>query len=252
MQDVSNFGDACLCNISDGQNLVNSNLTVNTQGVIDAEFWYTWYKVYPYLATQQQVELLAAPIMWQVNDYINGVFNGSSSLQFVTMLGDEITLMTLLTALNITSPGCLLANWNADRDSRATPYNSNCVFPQFSSQVIFEFYNTSNPYVRVLYNDNPQSLSMVSDVNITLSDFTTKVYTYATGGQGIAQYINNCGLESTITAYSIISNSIVIPIVLGAMAVLLTITLIILIKKKNKLDALINDVSQGNYVEQKA
>lgn len=229
-----------------------ANIPYNSSYFTDIAFFAQWYSVYPYLASTQLIQLLSAPLIWQINDYINGVVNGSSSLQYILLSTDEVTLMSFLAAFGVVTPTCLQANWVAQRQNQPLP-NPNCTFPSFSSQLIIEFYNQSNsvsPHVIFRYNDVPMNIcpypggGVACPLNVFINASST-----ATNGQGIYEFLDNCGLIQNVAAYSFYSNSIVLPIVLSITALTLLAVLIMLIKKKKIQEKLM--YTEDEYVTQR-
>mmetsp|Transcript_20173 Transcript_20173/g.17340 ORF Transcript_20173/g.17340 Transcript_20173/m.17340 type:complete len:184 (+) Transcript_20173:522-1073(+) len=99
---------------------------------LDLIFASQWYEVYPALAEQDQISTFAAPLLWYVNDNINGIRNGTNPLKFIFLSAHESTLMVLLAAFNISYPECMRKNWEAKKAGTGKPY-PNCDYPLFAS-----------------------------------------------------------------------------------------------------------------------
>jgi len=100
-----------------------------------------------------QNQLTSFPTIKAIKDQMTNFRQGSRAKKLVLLSGHDKNIFAILASFGVISLDCLVANYN-DHINSQTPSYPNCQFPGFASNLIFEFYNTtSNPYVKVYYND---------------------------------------------------------------------------------------------------
>jgi len=246
MKDLKNFGDTAIANLYYGKT-IPANIQPSSPMFNDIVFADQWYEVYPTLATKKQRQTFVAPLMWQINDYINGVKNGSSSLKFIVLSAHETTLMLILTGIGLVTPECLRANWEAIRQDNAVPYPL-CSYPIFASQIVFEYYNTTDPYIVVKYNDMVIDFCNTGNGICSLNEFIN-VSSAITGKMGYADFLKVCGITTpNQQTTNFFTNSPVLPICLSGLILVLLTVLIVLVRKKDAkerlLEAHLNEQAQ--------
>ena len=149
--DFQHIGDTMICDYYANRTMPNFNWSVHSKIWNDTLFLTYSINFFQQLATRTQSEIYSVPLFTQIRSFMENVMNNSSQLQFVLLSGHDDTLLPMLTALNITTPACLFANYlkNITNDPL-------CTYPIFASQMIFELWNDTNEwYVNLYYNDIP-------------------------------------------------------------------------------------------------
>ena len=196
IQLFDDLGDTVMCDYANDVPLPG-NIDPTSEIYRDLLFFTRWYEIYPTLALPVQRQIFAGPFLYNLLSMIQQVQNGTTSLNFVFYAAKETMLSTILTAFNIMTPDCLKANWDAERNNQTVPYPE-CIYPAFAANLIFEFYNTSDPYVRVKYGNNV--MSVCGTETCSLADFTSLVNN-VTNGTTLDNFKNYCGVNSTLIQY---------------------------------------------------
>jgi hypothetical protein len=78
---------------------------------------------------------------------------GKDPKKMVFLSGHDKNLYSVLAAFNIVNNGCLLGNYESYVKTQKLKH-SQCYYPYFASNLVFEFYNDpTDPYVQFYYND---------------------------------------------------------------------------------------------------
>ena len=192
-KDLFFVGDTAIANMVEGIELPgNVDPVTQEQYYKDLKFAYEWYTTQTIEGTPNQVELFALNLLDFISGNINATINGTSSLNFIFLSGHDTTVLALLSAFNITTADCLLDNYRNDKNGLPieTP---NCIYPQFAANLIFEFYNTEEPYVLFYYNGTQVPFCGNSNNNCTYKQFQSYI-TQVTGGLTPADYVQMCSL----------------------------------------------------------
>ena len=255
MKNLKSLGDAAISAHYYGKTLP-ANISADSQIYRDLELAYEWYEVYASLAESYQRQVFSAPLFSQLLNYIENVQRNTSPVKFTFWSAHETTLFTMLAALNVSTPECLVANWKASRANETIPY-PDCIYPKFAANLIFEFYNTSDPYVIVKYEDNVLRLCNNQEA-CSLNDFQNLIQN-ATLGIDLNQYYSICNISqgaqvqtfATVETEFGYSKNLVYAMgsIITLLATLVTILTILLIKKSAKTNSASNN---GYYIAQRA
>ena len=198
LKDLFYIADAAISNNNYGKSLPG-NILSTSQTYKDLKIAFQFYEIYSNLAQTVQRRVLAAPMLSQLQSYIEGTRKNTNPIKFVFWSAHETAMAVALAALNISNPECLVANWRSDRANQPIPYPG-CIYPEFSSSLIFEYYNTASPYVITKYNG--VDLDLCSNNKIcTLTQFEDLIYS-ATGGVDFNGYYNICSIATTTNTTS--------------------------------------------------
>jgi len=111
-----------------------------------------------YLYTSEQKQeaqrgLTAFNTLQGIMDQLYNFRQGNNAKKLVFMGGHDSNIYAMLSSFGVLNTDCILANYEAHQSGQTLSY-PNCRFPEFTSNLIFEFYNdTSNPYVKVYSDD---------------------------------------------------------------------------------------------------
>jgi len=162
----------------------------SSQSYKDLKFAFEWFTVKIFEGSAEQRSLYAVNLLEAVQDYINKKANGQTDLKFVLLSAHDTTLLTLLSAFGITTKDCLLANYRADKSNKDIPYE-NCVYPQYASNIIFEFYKSEN---KIVFKYNGNIITVCGDnKGCAVSDFKNYVKK-VTNSYTADDYKIKCGL----------------------------------------------------------
>jgi len=190
-EDLHRAGDVAIANKFQNKQLPGQ-VEYNSREYKDLRFATEWYTVKQYEGRDIQRELYAAPLLETIKGYIDQASIGNSSLNFVILSAHDTTLMTLLAAFNVTTTRCLLDNYRREKEGKEILY-PNCEFPPYASTIIFEYYNTSSPYIKMLYNGKEINLCGKSST-CSLQDFEHQIRS-VTNKRNTEGYKTYCGLS---------------------------------------------------------
>lgn len=252
MKDVHTLGDTALSAYFYGKPLP-ANISVDSQIYQDLLFADQWYEIYATFAEITQRQVYSAPPLSELLSYIQSFQNNTSNTAFVLWSGHETSLFTILSAFNITTPECMVANWRSQRANQTIPYPQ-CIYPAFADNLIFEYYNTTNPYVIVKYGGTEMTLCGNS-TQCSLEDFTNLVQN-VTNGNTLESYYSVCNVSSAaqVTSFATVSSGErgdpkEVVYAMGAIIVILSAFIVHLMGKNNKIE---RQAHQGIYVAQRA
>jgi len=121
--------------------------------VEDLNYGQAYYQYADEQLQKIQNQLTSFNTIKAIKDQLYNFRQGSKAKKLVVLCGHDKNIFAVLSAFGVISSDCLFANYD-DHTNSLTPSYSNCKFPGFASNLIFEFYNTtSNPYVKVYYNN---------------------------------------------------------------------------------------------------
>lgn len=160
-----------------------------------------------------------------------GYANGTNTLNATLLSAHDTTLLTVLGSFNITYPECLYTNFLDSQNQQSLTY-PNCFYPIYASHIIFEFYNTSDPYLLFYYNGLPFNICGNSNNNCTLSQFGSYISSI-TNGYTTSSYnqICNVNFSNTIT---VTQSYAALCWALGGIIIVEVIAIIYLIIRKKK------------------
>jgi len=165
----------------------------------DLQFWAQWYEIYPTLNLPIQRQLFSGPILNSILQMFQQKRANTTPLNFAFYAAKETMLATILSALNITTPECLLENWRSEKDGKTAP-NPNCNYPIFASNLIFEFYNdTTSPYVMFKYNGAAMPICN-GQTSCPLNDFATYIQNI-TAGYDLNNFQKWCNANQTHSTF---------------------------------------------------
>lgn len=138
----------------------------------DAVFAFKWWNMYNLVGTELERSLRVFPVYNRLIEWFTQKSQGKTHLKLALLGSHESTMFPFLSLFNITDNDCFFENYKAENAGQALPFPE-CIFPEYGSQLIFEFYNkTESPYIRMLYNGKPKKLCRGSEgVECTLSMF---------------------------------------------------------------------------------
>jgi len=134
-----------------------ANIDPKTQGYKDLKFAFEWYTTKIYEGTPDQRSFYALNILNALQDYFNQKADGKTDLKFILLSAHDVTLLNLLSAFGIVTKECLLENYRAEKAGNIRPHED-CEYPQYASNIIFEFYKSPEPAVIFRYNGKAISL----------------------------------------------------------------------------------------------
>jgi len=143
--------DSFNCDMADGKTLPGG---ITDTDLIESLSYGQEY--YMYVATRLQTlqrQLAAWPVLKAIKDQLVSFRQGENAKKLVLFSGHDNNIRAALTALDVVNPDCLLDNYEKHKNGQPISY-PNCHHAHFASNLIFEFYNqTTNPYVKVYFND---------------------------------------------------------------------------------------------------
>jgi hypothetical protein len=143
-----------------------------------------------------QKELTSFNVLKAIIDPMESFRQGNNPKKLVLLSGHDINIIAVLSAFGIMSAECLLANYKDYELGEDLSY-PNCQFPEFASNIIFEFYNqTTNPYVKFYYNDVLVPLCG-EDESCSYDDFVALAQT-SSGNNNLATWNEKCGNTRTV------------------------------------------------------
>ena len=251
MTDLDDLGDTV---VADYRNQITlpGGLDPKSQDFADVQFWTQWYEIYPTLNLPIQRQLFSGPILNNILQMFQQKRAGSTPVNFAFYAGKETMLATILSALNITTPECLLENWRAQKAGKDVP-NKNCNYPIFASSLIFEFYNdTAKPYVMFKYNGAAMPICN-GETTCALTDFSTYIKNI-TNGYDLNNFKQWCNANQTKSmgapksqipsGYKFTNVDIAL---LGIIAVLLVSLVVFAFKARNVKEEEETENDNGNY-----
>ena len=195
IEDEDDFDDLGDTVLGDYYNQVPlpGNISATSQEFKDLIFFTQWYEIYPTLGMDIQKKLFAGPFLHHVLDFFNQNRNNTLALDFAFFAAKETMMSSLLSALGIMTPQCLLENWQSQRANGTKPHPL-CDYPNFAANLIFEYYNTSTPYVQVKYDGQVMNLCN-NKSTCTLDDFTAFINN-VTDGIDITAFQQQCKIAT--------------------------------------------------------
>jgi len=138
-----------------------------------------------------QKELTSFNVLKAIMDSMENFRQGKNSKKLVFLSGHDINIIAVLSAFGIMSAECLLANYR-DYKLGEDPSYPSCQFPEFASNLIFEFYNhTTNPSVKFYYNDVLVPLCGEEE-SCSYDDFVNLIRT-SSGNNNLVTWNEKCG-----------------------------------------------------------
>jgi len=193
MAKLSYVGDTCITNKFQGLPLPGG-ISVDSQLFKDAKFAAEYMTVKQIEGTAVQRALFSTPILTEIKKYVDNFKTApATNPKFVFLSAHDTTLMTILAAFNITTPECLLENYRSEKAGKGLVY-PNCVFPQYASNVIFE-YNSKKDEINFLYNG--LSIPICHKEGSTQCSYTNfKTYvSEVTNKTAMDTFMKTCGLN---------------------------------------------------------
>jgi len=100
-----------------------------------------------------QRELISFNVLKAIRDHLTNFRQGNNAKKLVFLSGHDSNIYAMLSALDVITADCLLANYDDHQNGRPLT-DPLCQYPRFASNLIFEFYNdTTSPEIKVYYND---------------------------------------------------------------------------------------------------
>jgi len=236
-EDLDHLGDAVIANKAN-QVKLPGGLSPDSQDFKDIVYWAHWYEIYPSLNMPLQRQLFSGPLLNNILTMFQEKQKKATELDFVFYAAKESLLASLLSAFDIMTPECIKANWEAQKAGKEIPHKE-CNYPIYASNLIFEFYNTQNPYVMFKYNGNIMKICKGKE-SCTLDEFAAKIKE-VTAGYDLAKFQEFCVIkqEKTEAGKSITGlNSILIGVII---ALMIAVTMLYMKNKKA------NQVSAPKY-----
>jgi len=136
-------------------------------------FSFKWWNMYNLVGTKLERSLRVFPIYTRLIEWFASKAQGNNTLKIALIGGHESTMFPFLSLYNISDHVCFYENYKSEKAGQPIPY-PDCEFPEYGSQMIYEFYNTTEtpPYIRLLYNGKPRKFCKYSPgVECTLEQF---------------------------------------------------------------------------------
>ena len=225
MWDYFNLGDTLACNIAEGKPLPGG-IKEGDELFNGAIYAFEWFTNYMFAGAGNLIPTYSFALLDQINTWFNQKANGKTTLNAVLLSAHDTTLLSLLGAFGVVTPDCLTQNYFNQSQGRVIPY-PNCTYPTFASQLIFELYNTSEPYIKVFYKGAP--IPICGSNTCTLAKFGQYIQTI-TSGYNQDQFNNECGLVTPVTNDS----STAWAWIFGLSATVLTAAVLILYSQRRK------------------
>lgn len=164
----------------------------------DTVFAFKWWNMYNLVGTKLERSLRVFPIYSKLIEWFSGKVQGNHTLKLAIIGGHESTMFPFLSLYNISEHACFYENYKSRKAGQPEPF-PNCEFPEYGSQLIYEFYNkTDAPYIRLLYNGKPRKFCAHSPgVECTLEQFA-KEKREVLGGLTAAIYEAECDIKQTV------------------------------------------------------
>jgi len=198
--DLVSFGDTMLANVADNRPLPGGFSDPVLKNNITAAF--LWFDFHLYSGQLIQRQLNAFNLIDTVLKQLTAFRKGQNYYPVALYSGHDSNIMAMLGALGVISEECIMANFESStrNPNEALPY-PNCYFPYFASNLIFEFYNsTDSAYVKVLYNNVALTLCNGQDA-CSYEDFLVFAAN-ATGNNTADSYKQKCGFKQPVVKYS--------------------------------------------------
>jgi len=164
----------------------------------DAVFAFKWWNMYNLVGTELERSLRVYPIYSRLIEWFSEKAHGKSKLKMALLGGHESTMFPFLSLFNISDHNCFYENYKAEKNGQPLPFPE-CVFPEYSSQLIFEFYNkTGSPYIKMLYNGKQRKLcrngaaldcnltQFIEELPVALNNMTKELHKQQCAVQSIA------------------------------------------------------------------
>jgi len=141
----------------------------------DSAFALRWWNLYNLVGSGTEKAVQIFPFYHYMSKWFKEKADGKLNLKLVLLNGYDHSLFVLLNEYKIATPECFYENYHSKKDGKPLPHPT-CEYPEVGSQLIYEFYNTENPYIRLLYNGNPIKFCKHSKgVECPLEDFLKEV-----------------------------------------------------------------------------
>lgn len=142
----------------------------------DTIFAAKWWVTYNMVGSSLERSLRTFPLYTRLAEWFNGKATGENPLKLALLTGQEGFISAFLSLHHITTPTCLLENYKAQAAEEPLPF-PDCVFPEFGSQLIYEYYNnTGSPYIQMIYNGKAFKVCDSSEgVECSLEKFTEQL-----------------------------------------------------------------------------
>jgi len=171
---LKQFGDDLLSRYNAGQPPLES-VPFEDPIFENSVFALKWWNLYNLVGngTERAVQLF--PFYNSLSKWFQEVAKGKISMRFALLNGYDHSLFTLLDLYNITNAHCFYGNHYSQKQGKGLLY-PDCEYPEVGSQLIYEFYNTKNPYIKMLYNGKPVKFCRYSKgIECPLEDFLKEV-----------------------------------------------------------------------------
>jgi len=191
--DLISFVDTMLANVADNRPLPGGFTDPVLKNNLTAAF--LWFDFHLYSGQLIQRQLNAFNLIDTVVKQLTAFRAGQNYYPVALYSGHDSNIMAMLGALGVISEECIMANFESytRNQSEPAPY-PNCHFPYFASNLIFEFYNsTDSAYVKVLYNNVALTLCNGQD-SCSYEDFLAFAAN-ATGNNTADSYKQKCGFK---------------------------------------------------------
>ena len=174
MNDLYGLGDLAICNVFAGLP-IPGGIDPNSQYYQDLKLAYEWTAVNQYITQDLQIQISSMAMFQNVLNLMDQVIAGKSTIKYSMFSAHDVTLLPILSKLDVLNSTCLLANYAAKKANQALPY-PNCLFPGFTANVAFELYGGTTPYIKVFYNGNLVSICNNNN-SCGLTDFRADIET---------------------------------------------------------------------------
>ena len=119
----------------------------------DVIFTANYFTVLAEYSSSRQKQMLSVPLFDEIFKILDDKLAGTSSYQFAFLSAHDITLLTILTALDYVNTDCMMDNYKSMKAGQNVLY-PHCHFPEFASNIIIELYeNDGYPYIVFKYDD---------------------------------------------------------------------------------------------------
>ena len=186
--DVTAFGDTVSVDFYENKTLPGG--ISDPELVSNISFAFAWYRFHVWEGQLLQRQLNAfgpvQAILAQMAAYKEGVkFNKAAFFS-----GHDDNIYAVLAAFGVITEDCLMDNFNSYVENK-TLVHPNCYFPYFASDLMFEFYNsTETAYVKFYFNNALIPLCNGQD-SCSYEDFVVFANN-ATGNHTLVSYFEKC------------------------------------------------------------
>jgi hypothetical protein len=193
--DMVSYGDTMMVDIYDNRTLPHG--VTDPALIANLTHAFEYFAFHSWSGQEQQTQLGAYNLVQAFLDQIQAFRLGKNGYKAVLYSGHDDNIYAVLGAFGVVTEDCLVDNFNSYLQN-GTKVHPACYFPFFASNIIIEFYNSTDaPYVKVLYNNIALPLCN-GNYACPLEDFFIFAKN-ATGNNTSESYKKNCGVKPPVS-----------------------------------------------------